>query len=54
MSKWWANDKKWRDYFLTVISKKTSASGEVEENQKMAEKYKLELISFLEFEQFQI
>ena len=37
-----------------MISTKTSASGEVEENKKMAEKYKLEFTSFLEFDQFQI
>ena len=49
-----ANDEKWCDYFLIVVIIKTSASGEVEENQKMAEKYKLEFYSFLEFDQFQI
>ena len=37
MSKWWVNDEKWRDYFLTIINTKTSASGEVEASQNMAE-----------------
>ena len=40
-----ANDEKWRDYqctyFLIVISTKTSASGEVEENQKNGRKIQI-------------
>ena len=36
------NDEKWRDCFVTMISTKTSASGEVEASQNMAEWIQIE------------
>ena len=43
ISKWQENDEKWWDYFLTVINTKTSASGEVEASQNMAEFIQVQL-----------
>ena len=40
-----ANDEKWRDCFYIMISNKTSASGEVEARQNMAELIQIGIFS---------